>query len=154
MIKRLMNCRKGAALAEAALVLPFVALLLVYCGQIGVILIANQSMQEAAMSAARPLSEADFDDETNGTLTACSSISPVGGDGSRPVERIACDALGAFPGTYSVSATDGNSSGTGTEDAEVVVVVSVSKSSLHFLDMLSIMPSSGNYSATVRMRMQ
>ncbi len=144
----------GAVLVEMAILAPFLVLLFVTVAQWGLIFYTLSSMESASRTAVRQLAVGNADDETNGNLTDCASISGVGPDGNKSAEQIACNQIAGLFGKFSVTATDGTANNFGTKGADARVTLNVEHSSIVIFDPFGLMGQSVLFSAGVTMRMQ
>lgn len=142
----------GAALVEMALLFPILLLLTFGSVQAGLIFYSLSAMESTARVAARAISVGEADDESNGVLTSCTSISGSSANGNKSAEQIACDRLAGLPGDYSVSASDGEAGDFAESGEDISVTVSVNRSDIIVADAFGLLRSSGVFAKTVTLR--
>ena len=80
---RFRNDTSGAAFIEMSLVFPMLLLLTFGGIQFGLVFYALSAMENTARVAARAISVGEADDESNGALTMCGSISGSSANGNK-----------------------------------------------------------------------
>lgn len=128
--RRFCRDNSGVVLVETLLVVPLlltISLIIIYFSSI---FHTMAHLERATRIASRELSVGRADDETNGVLTACSSLTGVAAGGGTSVEQIACDIASQSLGEHFVTASDGTSDGFGSEGADAFVRLVVPELSL------------------------
>lgn len=144
----------GSAMTEMLLVAPALVAVFGITLHLATSYYLAAQLEAAVRVGTRQLALSRGDNETNGTLTACSALTGTGADGLTSAEQHVCNALAHLSGSFEVYATDGNAAGYATLGDPVTVHVRTDASGV-----LSFIPGVAGigpqiYSATLTMRAQ
>jgi Flp pilus assembly protein TadG len=133
-LRRLLSDEDTAALAEFTLVTPVFMLVALAIVQLGYIMFLENNMHQAAQVAAQQIATGEF--VAQGSHVDCDDGSVAG------AERLVCDGLAEFTGSFTVSATHAS-------ESDVIVTVSLPMQDAAIVDVLGFLGSGAITTAAV-----
>lgn len=130
---------KGSTLVETALTLPILIMASLMLIQMAINFWLLSSQQQAANEAMRQYSLGYVDDESNGQLTPCSSVTGQAPSGTPSVEAWLCQRLIGIPGNFSVTASDGYPSSLSPTGSTLTISTAVETDSLLLFDLQGLL---------------
>jgi hypothetical protein len=131
---KLLRQNHGSVMLEAVLTIPILISLTFAIIQVGTLFFMLNSLNHITFEMARSMSVGDADDEFNGQLKNCSSLTGFSSNGKKSAEKIMCDKISVLPGTFEVSASDGVSEGIGAQGAVITTRLNVLSSKMIIYD--------------------
>ena len=147
--QRLLDDR-GAVMLETVLIVPILVFLTFASIQIAALVFTINSLSHITFEAARAMSVGQLDDETDGYQTNCNSISGLAAGGSSSVEAFMCNKVAILPGTFLVSASDGNAISHGDIGSPITTNLILDTSSILFFDPNDAIANIGFLSASAQ----
>jgi len=148
MMRGFLKDQSGTVLIETLISFPILLLCTFVIVQLGYVFFVFSTMILVSQHVSREISVGSADDETNGTYTACGSLTGVSSDGLESAEKMACDLMALIPGNFSVFASDTVAGGAAQPGNVIQVSIQIQTSSMIPIDVMEMATGSENYSVT------
>jgi len=150
MMRRFIKDQVGAVLVETLLAMPILVLVTFGIVQLGYVFFVSSTMIHVSQHVSREIAVGSADDETNGSYTACGSLTGVSADGLQSAEQLACNLMDVIPGDFLVFASDTVAGGAALPGDNILVSIQIQTNSIVPIDIIGMAAGSETYSVSAR----
>lgn len=150
MMRRFLKDQSGTVLVESLIAMPILVLFTFVIVQLGYVFFVSSTMIHVSQHISREIAVGGADDETNGTYTACGSLTGVSADGLESAESMACDMMANIPGDFSVFASDTVAGGAAMPGDSIQVSIRIQTIAMIPIDAMGMADSFATYSVSAR----